>query len=716
MAPHPDRVAFAQPLWSELKLLHAMLNRGTLSPAVIIAPTVPAGWWAPHLAALQAAAGASYPLGTQATTPPIPGTPRDPRPLTAYFIGEIPATARPRPLWWSPWCLTADGDIQDNPGPPKTTSAHCLLFGPAAPPAPPDPPRPPVPPLRPPPATATEAQPPKPAPVKPRISKPADAHSLLFGAGAATRGPSSHEPAPPPIPRSSVVASAATPVPPPDGIPPPTMADWCNAMLRTAALIPAAVQLPPGVAAVHAPAVAKAGTTAARKANIGSSAPERLPRMLLQFAELRGVLNHPWSLPQLEAFTLDYCQARLIPKPPCGWDRLAHASDVLNEASRIAATSRRVMDGPWRFPAPPYCGSAVKAWAVSRGAKETPEHSAAFPVHMTDILDAMPSDPASRHYRAARAWFVMSIFGLRTGILFHLYSNMFIPYDGGYLLVWRFVQKRTTGDAEDEDALSRIGAITAARHPLLHAIIRHSEGDHRIFEGLTHQELSAFVHLCVPDSPPGFDVRSYGARTAADAATELLMLPDDLARKIMWWKRSKPDMRGYYGGSSIRSMYLFSERRMFIRASHVLPGVRDAVLTRGGLTNWDTPVASTLPPLPNYEHVLAALRATCPSLAVSRRTRGAARAERARRTLGLGPSPTLPDGPTEVLEGYCCRCYERVTAEVEAASCVCCDELACTACHPDLDEDFRCPAHTDRPTLKRARAASGAGAGGAGGR
>ena len=837
LGAQPDRVAFVLPLWSELKLLHSMLDRGTLPSIILVAPTEPADWWAPHLVALSAAASSRHPLGTQATTPPNPGTSRDPRPLSAYLIGPRPPRSRPRPPWWTPWRLSEDGDVELHPGPPRSAPpdlassnhAHDLLFGPPPPSAastsaagrptarapalgtapsagrtsvtlpppapapapvrpPPPPPSRPLPPSTQPPADRPPVRP-APGPCRPpaapaprgRQRQPpasADAHSFLFGPPGASAAPrlagtgsrhTSRPPTPtstsiPPPPRSTradpaaaaprtasctslrppdaatggsdltasraaaavgcvsrapppatagLSPAAAAPAPqhaPTDQRPAPTMGDWCDAMLRTAALVPAPTQVPDGVAAAHASAISRAGVTTARRANAGSSAPARLPRMLRQFAELRGVVDHPWSLPQLEAFMLDYCQSRILPDPPCGWNRLKFAGDALDEASRVAAASRRVVDGPWRFPAPPYCGAAIKIWAQSKGARDVPEHSAAFPVHATSILAAMPTDPAAKHYRAARAWFLMSMFCLRTGILFHLYSDMFIPYDGGFLLVWRFVQKRAAGDADDIDARSRIGTVTAARHPLLADIIRHEDGNHRLFDGLTHAELSAFVRECLPNAPPGFDVRTYGARTGADHDAQLLAMPDDLTRVLMWWKRAKPDMRGYYGGVNIRLMFIFSERRLRVRATHVLPGVRDGVITDRGLTDWDTPVASTLPPAPAYQHILNALRVSCPSLAVSRRVRAASRAERARVAAGLGPSPALPDGTADVLEGYCSMCFDEITAEDAAAACICCDELACTGCHPNLREDFRCLAHRRAaPAPKRPRA-SGAGA------
>jgi hypothetical protein len=78
------------PLWSELRIVHDAIATGRVPRCVVIGPTTPDDFWAPHLGAIQTAASRAQPLGRAASTPPRPGATRDPRPLTAYLVGFTP--------------------------------------------------------------------------------------------------------------------------------------------------------------------------------------------------------------------------------------------------------------------------------------------------------------------------------------------------------------------------------------------------------------------------------------------------------------------------------------------------------------------------------------------------------------------------------------------------------------------------------------------------
>ena len=534
--------------------------------------------------------------------------------------------------------------------------------------------------------------------------------------------------APPPttfrLPPDTNLLAAATPLPapaPPLGpaghrrhptrrdevvpIPPPvtpgaTVGAWCREMLRHAALQPASA-LAPGVHPAHAPAIATARKEVAQRANEGSDAPSRLPRLLLEFATHLGVADHPWSLAEAEALVLHFCLERNKAKPANDMPQVKHARDILSMASRIAACSSRA-----GFAVPPHCGPQVTAAFAARGAKSRKEHSSAYPVHMSSLLGCRPAaDHPDRD--VWNAWFVMALFCLRTGVLFHLYTHMFVPYDSGYILVWRFVQKRCPV-SDDEGVASSVGAVTAARHPYLRDIIGEpSDDNRRLFPAVTPQRLSEFARSHLPACPPGYDVRTYGVRTAADAEAQLLGLPDDITRTMFWWKRPNQDMRAYYGGVNIRLMYMFSERRVQTHFRHSLPGRWDGAAKRRGLDNWSTPVASKLPSPPAYEHILRSLRTACPSLLVQRRVRAAVRAAAARRSLGL-PAPPTQSGQAP-LTGTCLKCYVELGPTDPGRACELCDEVICDSCiDAAAGPDYYCPAHKgDHPAAvgsKRKRA------------
>ena len=508
---------------------------------------------------------------------------------------------------------------------------------------------------------------------------------------AATAPPASHlslPPLPPPAGpagyRRIARGAHATVVPIPPAPAGATVRQWCEEMLRVAALEPPSA-IPDGVHPAHASAIASAARTVAQVANEGSDAQSRLPRLLRSFADHHGTLDHPWSLAQAEALVLHFCLDRHSAKPSLDMPRIKHARDVLGMASRIAACSTRA-----GFAVPPHCGPRVTAAFNAKGAGAKREHSAAYPVHLSSIMKCRP--PADSPDRDTwEAWFMMSLFCLRTGIVYHLYSHMFLPHSDGYLLVWRFVQKRAPVP-ESEDAASSVGAVSAARHALLHDIIKRDGPNRRLFPDVTPARLNAFARAHFPHCPPGFDVRAYGARTGADAEANLLSVPDDIVRVLFWWKRANNDMRSYYGGVNVDLMFRFSERRLQTEFRHTLPGVWTGRVLARGLTRWDPAVGGALPDLPPYATVLETLRTRCPSLVVTRRVRAAVRANAARRALGLATA-TTPAAAQAPLTGTCVHCFDELGPDDGGLACEHCDEVICLDCVSDAEGDYFCPAH-----------------------
>lgn len=740
-APLQDgSVAFAHSLWSELRPLAARwASPGHPPPSslIVVAPRDSADFWGPHLDAIRAAATMRVDLPPRSTTPPVPGIPVDPRPLTAYVIGPRPPRSRPRPAWWTAWRLTADGDIEANPGPDPERNREAALFRPrsaasssaAAPSAPPSaapqarrplaphctpattPPRrsrPPSPPRR----DAATAAPPAP----PACAAPAGREAALFATASA----------PPPV-TAPATATALPPATAPCRSPPacrrrlatavghpastapapatPTVGDWLRAILRVhggrdpgaAPAAPDGTASGAGVAAAHLPALATARSDRARRANTGSSAPVSVAIRALRFAEYRGVVDHPWSLAELDAFVLDMAQCRVADRRPLRWSKIG-VPQAMDEASRLAAASRRA-----GFPAPAYCGPNTLAWCETRGGRSKREHSSAWPLHVSLLLRVEPADRSSHDWKVWASLVVLSLFCLRSGISQHLHSHMFVPYDDGYILVWRFVQKRSIAadDANDPDAISRVGSVTAARHPVLTRIIGTgaASGDNTpLFGDVTPAQQTAFVKRLVPGAPAAFDIRVYGTRTAADADATELRLPPAIVDVLFWWKREGASrrMQHYYSGVNIRLMYVFSERRCSIQYHPSFPGRYDAVVASAELRQWDSVgIGTTLPAPPSWADIGRAMRAKCPSLAVARRVRAECRRVRARRAAGDSSTEDAQSGDaSDTLVGVCCKCACELGPGDDGAACVVCPMLACVECHNDLSEDFRCPAHS----------------------
>ena len=482
-----------------------------------------------------------------------------------------------------------------------------------------------------------------------------------------------------------------------------TTRDWLRDILLSLGGRPTSLATdagPTAAAPAHAPAAARARNLQAQQANSGSGAPVQVASLALDFARHRGVEDHPWSLEQADAFMLDFVQARSgSGSRPASFGAPVRVKTADANASALAAASRRA---GWMVPG--HCGPNTAEWLRGRGAGAKPENSAAFPLHLRTLIELEP-DAADPTWSAWAALVLMSAFGLRTGVVYHTWSDMFIPYNGGYIFVWRHVHKRTArvDDAADIEALSAIGAVSGARHPVLHRIIRHAEGNHRLFPGVTSEHLSNFVRRVYPKAPPGFDIRPYGGRVAADHDATTLALPDDLTHRLFWWKRRQQDMRIYYSGINIELMFLFTERRARIDYTCILPGTHDAVIAPGRKADlkWGPQVlvGRKLPPAPDLDLIRRALDCKAPSIGAARVVRAAVRAKRARRAAGLDDTESCSDpGPAA---GTCCLCSKALTADDDGATCIRCDMLACTSCWPELDRDFRCPAHREPPASRR---------------
>ena len=478
-----------------------------------------------------------------------------------------------------------------------------------------------------------------------------------------------------------------------------TVADVFHAALRAHGGLPAPPD--PGIPAAHRAAVQDAAQLAAKKAVTGSSAPVQILELALAFARHRGSHTARWSPPVVEALVLDFCASRIDQaKMPAvkGWAKV-NATTALNDSSRLAAALRR----GGAVETPPNCGFKVKDYCINRGARDVPEHSAAYPLHIALLLEAEPA-AGSPDREAWEALVTMSVFALRTGIVYHLYSDMFVAYDNGYLMVWRHVHKRTAAiaDANDIEALSKIGSVTGARHPVLHDIIRRDQPNHRLFPTLTADAMSQFVRKHVRGAHPGFDIRTYGTRTAADHDATVLALPDPICNRIFWWKpKAEARMRTYYSSQVICEAFTFTERRAALKFHHFLPGSCDARVPSVSMRDWTSVgVGTDLPPPPPIEHIKAALSCTSHSYAVQRTVRADVRAKRARRAAGV-ESTDSESGVAPVATGRCAKCADLVSAEEEAACCVRCTRIVCQACWPDLSADWRCPAHRQRPGGKR---------------
>ena len=452
-------------------------------------------------------------------------------------------------------------------------------------------------------------------------------------------------------------------------------------------------------------AAARATTQAALQ---GSGASVAVAEQALAFARHRRVTDAAWSAARAEAFVLDYCQARSgksSASRPSSWTTVSVAT-AMGEASALAGASRRAGHA-----VPPYCGPLVDNWCTVEGGRSKPEHSKAYPIHLAHILKAEPPAGTPEH----EIWVglaLSSFFCLRTGVSQHLHSHMFVPYDGGYLCVWRFPHKRTARlDSHDPAAMSAIGAISAARHPALTRIldpfVRQKENV-RVCATATCATMSQFVRDNFPGAPPSFNMRAYGVRTGADADATLLKVPPDVVDTLFCWKRSGATarMQHYYSGINIRHMFTFTERRVQIQFKHLFAGRFAGTVPSRALLDWKSPLVSKepLPPTPDYEVIGRAMQAQAPSLAAAKQLRTTVRRVRARRAAGELSTESASDGSVEgTLETVCCICSKVLGPTATASVCSRCPLASCHDCTDPRVDPYYCPAHARRPPPAKRR-------------
>lgn len=651
-------VYFAFPRWSTLGLIRHRLTT-TPFPLILVAPTTPDDWWGPALAALQKLASSAAQMPRNSSTPPVdlrnPATLRDPRPLTAYFFNMhlITPTHRARPHWFTPYSLTADGDIEHNPGPPKTDrGSYDDLFSCRSP-------RPPI----------------RPTPLAP--------HAPSIPAHVQTARDPLHP----------VETAAPAPAPPQR-----TIGDWLRAVAAFHAgtaevLIPADVPI-----ALHSDVRRAAGMRRV-KAAAGSSRPGRIPRYFLTLARAKGVEGAPFSLAVVDALATSYVVQRLHRPPPFGW-RNTEAPALSSDVSALAEASRRA-----GYPSiPSHCGPNTAAYLLAEGSNDTATHSAAYGFHLSTLVAIRPL-----HQPGLHIWdclLVMSLFCLRTGVLFHLTPKMFVPWIGGYILTWRFAFKNPNASASDPHCRSRTVHFGAARHPALHRILTTTSPNATLFGDLSYVTLSSFVRAHISGAPDGFDVRAYGNRTFADAEATALNVPPAIIDALFWWKREgSKAMRSYYNTVNLYFAMVFSEARMYVSFAHAGPGHGAASLSRPP-PDWLTCHVLDAP-LPAFDTALlnGAWHAEAPTLV-------AARAARTSRP----PPPTLTHTASPFTEQSssddtasvassaasvdCSRCNNHITRYRVGKLCDgsrTCKYILCITCCRDRKSILLCPEHQLTP-------------------
>ena len=672
---HPSDVLFCVPLWSQLGDLWRVWEARRFN-MILVAPVTPATWWAPFLANFQIAAMSSFPLPLRSQDPPVQDRDLfapDPRPLAVYSLSSR-----------SPYGSTSRGGAvafaqsmpnARNPGPiiaSRSSSAPT--------------------PLR-------RTVPPVPVPIPSPQRSSRSSRPSIIGSGQSHASPHPTLRSRPSVRHTAVtVPQVPVSIPSPQrarrsslprvhGRPPTpmTLGRWLQIILADAAGL-RATSVPLGVAPVHGSALASAARTIATKVASGSSRTVRIAERMRDFVRHLAIEDHPWSLSEVDALATHYATARISKSPPCGWPKPPTASCIRSELSSLAEASRRS-----GFDVPKNCGPQAGAFTAAKGGKAKKDHSTAFPIALGAIIAARP--PASSPLvNAWKAMVIMSSFCLRTGIVFWLHYEMFVPYDGGYIFVWRHSQKRTACVDDAEAVSSIIGSISAARHPILLEIIGSSRTG-RMFPGLSAENLTSFILPLLPDQAPGFSFRSYGSRVSADQDATALCLPDDICATMFWWKRvGGLLMRSYYAGINILACFIFTERRSLLRYNNILPGRCDVSVPVASAKRWkDIDVRRVLPPLPQMRALRGALECVSWSYVTARRLRAKRNTDRARVAAGF-ESDSLAS-VTSQSEGRCCLCESVIQAEDDSAACIRCSELVCMTCHPDLALDFRCPAH-----------------------
>lgn len=390
----------------------------------------------------------------------------------------------------------------------------------------------------------------------------------------------------------------------------------------------------------------------------------------------------------IEALACAYIHYRLRRPPPFGW-RPCEAPALMSDLSSYAETlrmSRLVPD------VPQYCGTAPQRECERRGGKDRPEHSHALPLHLSMLLRT-PIPKCPRQRKAREFLIIMAFFCLRTGIVFMLRVDMFVPYAGGFLLIWRFATKRGGGDQTrpgDTLPTTRKVHYTAARDPWLNEFFKHAKGP--MFHDVEYDDLNAFIKDSIPQVPHAFDLRVYGCRVAADTEATEMKAPPRLINMSFDWKPVKKKMSNHYSGNNILLMYKLShERAHNLEVVSIAPAMYAVVYRGTNLPTWDMPTlppGTPLPPAPDPATIDAAWNAPAPVRRIA--------AARGRRPVASGAGePDPPRQPSPTLSIDCAECDAHVGRTDVAAMCEVpiCRWGKCLECFPDLATELWCPEH-----------------------
>ena len=801
--PAAGQVMFVHTTWCNMPRVAELAAAGV--PMVAIIPEEARGeWWQPHWAAIVGRATAKRRLPARATR--MPGRPHtgvsaqevlgpsvDFRRLQAVFIGVQPRRVdtpgavppgRGRPQWWSPWRLSEDGDVEENPGPGGPGASLARPTGRPQTPSPPGA-------SRNAPTGVTASAAPRPFALRGTATSDTRAAAAASIAGRPAVAPGPYPPpggasigrptgrevspvpparrtAPPPIPRGHAPRPVEEPTRRAGARPPTAVAPAGSDRNPSAASLqskrvgrtplPAAAAAPGSslsaarhrddaargfspaakarrtsaatgdvgqgaVGAVgsgppatlgelarravafaqgHDSAVAHADVPEALRAHVQQSATvargassaagdrkDRVPRYMLTLVEHLGIQGAAPSVHAVQALMCAYIHHRLAKPPPFKW-RECEAPAVMSDASSYAETLR--ISG--LLPSvPKYCGTLPQRELEKRGGKDVPEHSQAFPLHLRVLLDTKV--PRNARLRAARNFLlVMSFFGLRTGIVFMLAKEMFLPWFGGFLLIWRFATKRRGGDrtkAGEGKPLPTTNKVhfTAALDPWLVDFFKQAPAG-PLFEEVTYDDINEFIHSFIPGVPEAFDIRTYGVRVAADTESVELGAPKGLIDRMFDWKPVQKRMSSHYSGSNILLMYkLTHERANNLEVVNIAPALYAIVYRGRSRPDWGLPIVPrSAPPLPRPDPAVvdAVWRAPAPT----RRRNG-------RAPVASGAGAAAPSGrdPSPALSVDCADCDTHVSRRDVAAMCEVpsCGWGKCLECFPDLAKELWCPEH-----------------------
>jgi hypothetical protein len=391
----------------------------------------------------------------------------------------------------------------------------------------------------------------------------------------------------------------------------------------------------------------------------------------------------------IEALACAYVHHRLRRPPPFGW-KPAEPPAVLSDLSSYAETLRvsRLVPG-----IPAYCGTAPQRELERKGAKDAPEHSHAFPLHLAVLLGT--EVPRDARLRKARSFLlIMSFFGLRTGIVFGINRLMFVAWLGGFVFLWRFATKRQGGDqTKHGDTLPHTRKVhySGARHQWLDEFLGAAPAG-PLFDDVTYEDLNEFIRTFVPGAPVAFDIRTYGVRVAADTEAVELGCPKRVINMVFDWKPEKKTMRSHYSGNNVLLMYKLSEERAnHLEVAPFAPGLYAIVYRGASLPTWDLPtVPDDAPPLPQLDPATVDAAWNC----AAPLRRPAARRARAPVASGAGEA-SAPREPSPTLSVDCAQCSTHVSRQEVAAMCEVptCAWGKCLDCFPDMSLELWCPKH-----------------------